>query len=462
VSKKMVHSHSFSLTNLTLSNLTFRVLSLSEPLMVLMNNEEVYSTLKPRETIEGSLRICLTHEAFMTLVKDESAAEDLVMLNDSLVVEYSNSIKQEFPISVRVSLPSLSAYPSHINYSTCLIGHSSLSSFQLRNTSHSSLKWNITLPEKLSRVIQLEPNSNVLDTGSETVRVTFTPRAEIKYSIELLITEEITGKSFTITTLSDRLSSVLLAKERSGYPAMPSFTVRSCTIGKIWSCVYKRCWDVESNVSSDQSNWRGYFLETATHWLLNKLTLIHSCTSKDCRGSKFDYVLRVLFGCGSPFENSSATSSATSTLYGLHVICGHCKLVIPNYRRNEYDILIDLLEEERLVRLAQNIIDEFMYRPQSIKIILGRSHLSRLYSKFNQYRIDRLGAFLCEVEHATFKHATETSDPVVSKIVQCICSKEHKTKKVKMTLVNSNHNSDSWNATLQNFTQDIILEIVCS
>lgn len=29
---------------------------------------------------------------------------------------------------------------------------------------------------ELSRVIQLEPNSNVLDTGSETVRVTFTPR----------------------------------------------------------------------------------------------------------------------------------------------------------------------------------------------------------------------------------------------------------------------------------------------
>ncbi|XP_019855733.1 PREDICTED: deleted in lung and esophageal cancer protein 1-like [Amphimedon queenslandica] len=199
VSKKMVHSHSFSLTNLTLSNLTFRVLSLSEPLMVLMNNEEVYSTLKPRETIEGSLHICLTHEAFMALVKDESAPEDLVTLNDSLVVEYSNSIKQEFPISVRVSLPSLSVYPSHINYNTCLIGHSSLSSFQLRNTSHSSLKWNITLPEKLSRVIQLEPNSNVLDTGSETVRVTFTPRAEIKYSIELLITEEITGKSFTVT-----------------------------------------------------------------------------------------------------------------------------------------------------------------------------------------------------------------------------------------------------------------------
>ena len=52
VSKKMVHSHSFSLTNLTLSNLTFRVLSPSEPLMVSMNNEEVYSTLKPRETIE--------------------------------------------------------------------------------------------------------------------------------------------------------------------------------------------------------------------------------------------------------------------------------------------------------------------------------------------------------------------------------------------------------------------------
>ncbi|XP_019855735.1 PREDICTED: uncharacterized protein LOC109584427 [Amphimedon queenslandica] len=232
-------------------------------------------------------------------------------------------------------------------------------------------------------------------------------------------------------------------------------------MNKIWSCVYKRCWDVESNVSSDQSNWRGYFLETVTHWLLNKLTLIHSCTSKDCRGSKFDYVLRVLFGCGSPFENSSATSSATSRLYGLHVICGHCKLVIPNYRRNEYDILIDLLEEERLVRLAQIIIDEFMYRPQSIKIILGRSHLSRLYSKFNQYHINRLGAFLCEVEHATFKHATETSNPVVSKIVQCICSREHKTKKVKMTLVNSNHNSDSWNVTLQNFTQDVILEIVC-
>lgn len=226
--------------------------------------------------------------------------------------------------------------------------------------------------------------------------------------------------------------------------------------------MYKRCWDVESNVSSDQSNWRGYFLETATHWLLNKLTLIHSCTSKDCRGSKFDYVLRVLFGCGWPFEYLSVTSTAASRLYGLHIICGHCKLVIPNHRRSDYDILIDLPEEERLLKLAQIIIDIFKYRPQSIKIISGRSHLLRLYSQFNQYHINRLGAFLCDVECATFKNAMESSDPVVSKIVHCICSKEHKTKKVKITLVNSNDNSDSWNVTLQNFKQNIILEIVCS
>ena len=225
-------------------------------------------------------------------------------------------------------------------------------------------------------------------------------------------------------------------------------------------CVYKRCWDADSNVS-DQSNWKGYFLQMITHWLLNKLTLIHSCTSEDCRGSKFDYVLRVLFGCGWPLENSSATS-AISRLYALHIICCHCKLVIPNYRRSDYDIFTDLLEEERLVKLAQLIIDKFKYYPQSIRIISGRSHLLRLYLKFNQYHIDQLGAFLCEVEHATFKHAMETSDAVVSKIVLCICSKEHKTKKLKIAFVNSNDNSDSWNATLQNFRKDIILEIVCS
>lgn len=225
-------------------------------------------------------------------------------------------------------------------------------------------------------------------------------------------------------------------------------------------------------MATNQPDWRGHFLETATHWLLNRLTFLHSCTSEHCHGSKFDYVLRALFGCSWPAldEDSLPVVALASPFCGLHVICNHCKLAIPSYWRDKYEAFISLSEEERLVKLAMLLVDRFNYRPRSIKIISGRTRVSEMYSRLqlNRFFTDGLKAFLCEVEIITCKHVMNVSDPVASKIVQWTCSKQNISKKLKVIIVNSRVNIlniDTWRVALdpsKHHGVDIELELVDS
>ena len=59
-----------------------------------------------------------------------------------------------------VYLPSLSVYPVLIDNETCVIGHELLSSFQLINNSHSSLKWNIAIPKSMQFCVHCLPVSH--------------------------------------------------------------------------------------------------------------------------------------------------------------------------------------------------------------------------------------------------------------------------------------------------------------
>ena len=54
VNVKMRHTHNFTLTNPTLSNLNFHLLPLLDPLTVSLKSEGNCTTLKPKEAVEVS------------------------------------------------------------------------------------------------------------------------------------------------------------------------------------------------------------------------------------------------------------------------------------------------------------------------------------------------------------------------------------------------------------------------
>jgi len=179
VDQKLLRNQ-FTLLNSSLAPIEFN-LRVSEPFYFNeFINHTARHTLRPKEKLKVDV-LFKFNAAFIKQIDFSESKK--ILLEDSIVVEYTGGGEQEVPISARILAPELVTTKELIEFGTCLVGQERVQQLLIRNPSSSALFWRLNIKNNEGNSFVCDKTEGFMDSNKyfitnteQAINVKFTAR----------------------------------------------------------------------------------------------------------------------------------------------------------------------------------------------------------------------------------------------------------------------------------------------
>lgn len=137
-----IYQNNFSLYNSSLAPVGFNLKVNGPFCFANQTNTSQRVVLKSRSKERFSLMIRLDHQLLRSLDFSQS---NPIVIDDNLVVEYTETLRQLIPIKAKIYAPIITTTVTYLDFDTCLVNQERCKQITLRNPSYSSVAWNLTI-----------------------------------------------------------------------------------------------------------------------------------------------------------------------------------------------------------------------------------------------------------------------------------------------------------------------------
>lgn len=195
--ERIVKKHHFVLKNTSITDICFQIENESKAHFIvstascrLKNN---FIVLKPNESIAVIVLFTLSFVDF----KDKCRCHETVCFTEKIVALFSNGLKQDFELSIKIILPTLVLSSTHVEFGTVFLGRSCESDVFLFNSSLSDALWSLHIPSEFQHILSANPKSGIVvanqSVGTEAIHFSFSPSSEGIYKCAVFLRNETTG-----------------------------------------------------------------------------------------------------------------------------------------------------------------------------------------------------------------------------------------------------------------------------
>ena len=152
VIEEKILSNQFSLLNTSLAPIEFD-LRVNDPFYfkdtsiknnhtLNFSNQTQRHTLRPKDKLKCDVLFKFNSDFIQQIDFTESKK---ILLEDAVIINYSQGVEQQVPISARILAPELVSTKQVIDFGICLVGQERVQQFFIRNPSSSALFWSISI-----------------------------------------------------------------------------------------------------------------------------------------------------------------------------------------------------------------------------------------------------------------------------------------------------------------------------